>query len=115
MAAVALRLINKFGKTVSFNVVSGESYDPTTGGTTGASSSTVNRKISPPSPVSFLLDAFPNAKPGTAECFVAASGLTFTPSVNQQLTIDSVVWTITELMPIYSGDDIAAYGMLIRS
>ena len=44
-----------------------------------------------------------------------AKGITFTPTLGMQVTIDSVVYDTTSIRPIYSGDDIAAYEYGVRS
>jgi hypothetical protein len=46
--------------------------------------------------------------------YIAAEGLTFTPKPGIRVGIDSDVWQAVAVQPIYTGELIACWGLLLR-
>lgn len=99
-----LALIDEFGITATFAVDSG-SFDPATSAWTPGVAN-VNRKVSPPGPKQVLVEGTRVEKTIT---YVAASGLSFTPTIGMQVTIDGRAFKLTEVTAIYSGALVCAY------
>ena len=106
-----LALINEFGKLVTL------SFDDDTFPAVGAPS-TVNSqqtlKVTPPDPS--ILKYVPNstAVGASTGVFVPVLGLTVPVKNGLKVTIDGVVWTTVDFNPIYTGDDIAMYGLGLK-
>lgn len=83
-------------------------------GQLNAGEQSMTRKITPPAQVS----GFPASGESAAsdmEALIAASGLPFVPVMNlAKLTHNGVTYVITDVLPLYSGDDVAAYTLRLR-
>jgi len=107
-------LINSYGKTASYEVYAGESYDETTGKTTMGSKTAYSVKITPPEQEKTIVqgDTLPS---GDCFCFMSAYGLSFSPAAGHRLVIYSKTWRVLSVFPIYTGESIALYKLLLRS
>lgn len=52
---------------------------------------------------------------GATAIFVSPVGLTLALKTGLKVNIDDVVWTVMQVSPIYSGEEIALYGLLLNS
>lgn len=105
--AKVLKILNKYGTDTTFKVVSGGTYSPTTGTTTGSTTTSHTIKASPPS-VEYSIDS------GEESIIIAAKDLPFTPYVRQEVVIKGESYWTTKLIPLYSGDSIAAYEIGVK-
>lgn len=113
----ALELINKFGADIVYTRKSTEgTYDPTTGETTGSATASPTVKMTPPFPLEDEYRGESTGEEGNLrESYLAASGLGFVPQKN-----DSFVWkdgktyTVVEVLPLYSGEQVAAFGLVAK-
>lgn len=112
MAKLALDLINQFGGQATYRRVQ-RAYDAGVGNVV-ESLQDISCRISPPSPyVDDRIDGT-SIQRGDAECLVARMALTVTPVQEDRLLFKGVTWTIVEVDPIYSGDEIAAFTLQLR-
>lgn len=109
-----LSIIDEFGKLVTFEELTTNTHDPTTGRVTEVAVPH-NRKITPPEQVKLELVDNDLIRVGDLTFLVAASGLPFTLKREMEVTIDSVAWVITRITPIYTGELIAAYECQVRN
>lgn len=114
LGPVVVELINEFGKDITFTIGGDNDYDPKTGITDQDGQTTVVVKGSPPAPVRRFFGADAVAREGDSKTFIASSGLTFTPKPGLVVEIDSEKWQVVEVTPIYTGELIAAYGLILR-
>lgn len=114
-ALAALELIDENGKAVSFVHNASATYSPSTGKVTGGSPAPFNKKIVPPYPYEQKLVDGDVIRVDDMRTGVAASGLGFTPErMKTTVTIDSRIWTVVNVQPIYSGEDVAMYLLQLR-
>ena len=106
-------VVDTYGKTIAFEEVS-NSYSPATGINT-ETPTTHNHKVSPPDRFEQRFVDNDLIRAQDLMFLLPAKGITFTPTLGMQVTIDSVVYDTTSIRPIYSGDDIAAYEYGVRS
>ena len=115
LPAKALEIINKYGKLVTITVTA-NTVSVTLGKVTKSSETTYSRKVSPPAPYSSRQIDGTMIQAHDLQCYVAASGLGFTPSLSDEMTVtfDSVVWSVKGFNPLYSGELVAAYKFQLR-
>lgn len=119
---VTLALIDEFGMSVQFEVLTTQDYDSTVGHTT-EDPTWVTRKIIPPDAVELGMIDGDLIQDGDQISYVAASGLSFTPLRNQGVDLNSAsgdedlqdLWTIVKVGPIRTGQDIAMYKLVMRN
>ncbi len=117
-----LALIDEFGMSVQFEVLTSQDYDSTTSHTVEVPT-WVTRKIIPPDDVEIGQIDGDIIKEGDQVSYVAASGLTFTPLVNQLLDLNSQsgdddlgdVWTVVKVGPVRTGQSVAMYKLVMRN
>ena len=102
------------GTTVSV-VVESLSYNAATGTSSRSTSSHTGQKILGLRPVSkqYLDEGL--AQDGDTLGMFAASGLAFTPSQGDRVTINSKAYTNVLTEEIYSGDSIVAFRVMLRA
>ena len=114
MRAMALRLANKFGKTVSLTTYGDSTYDVTTG--TAAPSSTktnvLKGVITRPAKADYNSGTAVN---GDLFFLIPAEGLNRVPDLSDKVLIDGVSWKIINIEAVYSGDQVAVYTLHMRS
>jgi hypothetical protein len=114
-ALAALELINENGKAAVFSNYTAATYSVSTGKVTAGSPATFNKKIIPPYPYEQKLVDGDVVRVDDMQTGVAASGLGFTPErLKTTVTIDNKIWTIVNIQPIYSGEDVALYLLQLR-
>lgn len=118
LVPAAAALIERVGVAASIVQQSGATYDPAQGLQVGATEIAAPVKISPPGKNKRQIETADGDGTGQqremAETFVAASGLSIVPAVNDRLVYGGVRWTITLVEPLTSGDQVAAYRMEVR-
>jgi len=112
MRGLSQRLIDEYGKPVTLKEFTGNTFDPSTGTNTPSySNHSVNGVID---------DYSENRTDGTLvkvgdlRLSVPAKDLTFNPSTEDKVVIDSVEWSIVNPQRIYSGEQVATYQLQIR-
>jgi len=110
---LAKRLINDVFGTSATLVVESDSYDPSTGVNTRTPTN-YTVKIAPPAPVAErrLTDV---VQAGDAVTMLAGEGLAVEPSTEDKLVWDSKTWQIVQVNPIVSGDQKAAFELILRA
>ena len=115
MAAVALDLITRFGKTVTYTQEDNSSYDPAVGEVTASSIVNFTVKVSPPDPYDVKLIDGDIIRVGDTSSFLASSGLAFTPrEVGDKIDFDGEKWRVVGVTKLWSGDNVAAYQVQLR-
>jgi len=107
-------IIDEFGKTVTFWVYGSESYDPATGKNTTGDVTEYDKKVIPPYSVDLKYVNGDVIKAGDMLSGVPAKDIEFTPERGIKVSIDSGIWAIQRVSPIYSGEWIALYLFQLR-
>ena len=106
-------IINEFGKTISVTTKTGGVYSAGAGSNTGETKTTHSVKVSPPFPADERI--FGNGYiQGAMSIYVARLDNTFTPSMSDIYLLDGLEYGVSALMPLYSGDLIAAYAVQLK-
>lgn len=113
LGPVVVELLTEFGKDITFTIGGDNDYDPKTGITDQDGQTTVVLKGSPPTPVRYF-GGDSVAREGDSRTYIASSGLTFTPKPGLVVEIDSEKWQVVSVTPIYTGELVGAYGLLLR-
>lgn len=110
--ATAVRLLNKYGKSVSHTIVTEGTYDPITGEVSGGSTTVGVPKA--------LVEDFNGTdytsgliEIGDRKLTIAASGNT-EPKPNDRFTVGSDVYTVIAVEIIWSGEQAALYVSQVR-
>lgn len=110
--ATALKLLNKFGKSVTLTMVTEGTYDPTTGDVSGSSTTTEIPKA--------LIEDFNGVdyvsglvEKGDRKITIPASGYT-EPNPNDRFTVGSDVYTVVSVETVWSGEQAAIYISQVR-
>jgi len=114
LAAVAKKIIAKHGKNVVIKTFGTDSYDRSTGVTTRSSPTNHTVKASPPE--KFDDKYIDDDLVKESDCFVYVARQDLVPTLIKglEVTFDSVTWKIERIIPLYSGEDIAAYQLHLR-
>lgn len=112
MRAVAETLIERFGKVVSWTSYS-DSPDPTTG-QVDRTATQHTPTISPPVGPNQNYVPGQVIEQGEFDVMLAATAITFTPKVGDEVEIDSLTYTVVKADSIYSGTLVAAYKCTVR-
>lgn len=112
---LALEMIDELGKTVEIKIYPAQTYDPTTGEATKGDYTRYVKKIIPPYPYQQKYINGDTIKQGDMQTGIAGSGLGFTPEPGlTEIFIDTQRWTIVNMMPIYSGEQICMFLLQLR-
>ena len=111
-----LELITKYGKDVTFKTFPSATYTPTTGKTTPGAETDYSEKVTPPEPYEDKFIDGEIVQIGDCRVYLAASGLAFTPEKGMEVEFDAegITWRIVRIMPVYTGESIAMYGLQLR-
>lgn len=107
-------LIDELGKTVTFWLYGSANYNPATGKQTTGDVSPYNKKVIPPYDVELKYVDGDVIRIGDMVSGLPAKNIQFTPERGIKVTIDSAVWEIQRVSPIYSGERICLYLMQLR-
>jgi len=113
--ADVLEVLNEYGKEAVFTAYPASAYDPTTGEGAPGAAWEYSHRIIPPDAVALQHVDGDTIQSGDMVTGVAASGIEFTPSTAVKVTIDSVMWSIVRVAPVYSGQRIALYVLQLRN
>lgn len=108
-------VISRLGKAATIKTASGVSYSRSTG--VGSQTPVPHSvKVTPPSQVRRGLIELGLATAADAQCTVAADGLGFTPAAGDTLTftLENEQWSILRVEPIYVGENVGAYRLILR-
>lgn len=111
---LARRLVDSFGKAITLRRVSKGTYDPATGSLTGQTTADyptngVVRALEEKHLKNTLVEA------GDMEITVAADGLDIAPDPSTDLVIVGLdTWDIISVEPIFSGELVALYNLIVR-
>jgi hypothetical protein len=110
--ASALRLLNKYGKTISYTHNGPASYNTATSRSTTWQHDDCFRQ------------GIPNLADGTryqmgvlqdeTVLLIAAAALSFEPTPLDAVTFDGKTWTVRPVSPIYSGEQVALWYVAIK-
>jgi hypothetical protein len=110
--ATALKLLNKYGKSVTHTIVTEGSYDPITGDVSAPSTTTEVPKA--------LVEDFNGVdyisglvEKGDRKLTIPASGFA-EPKPNDRFTVGSDVYTVIAVETVWSGDQAAIYVSQVR-
>lgn len=110
--ATALRLLNKYGKQITYTHVTAGIYNPATGSAT-ATTSAITPKV--------YVDVFTGDKfwsnlivAGDRKVLAAGDSFTTVPKPGDTLTIGAVIFTVLAVKPLYSGNSVALYEIAAR-
>ena len=109
-----LAIVQRLGKLVVFTVAATESYNPDTGEATRATAASYSLKVTPPEVYEEGLIDGENIRRGDMRVWLPASGLAFTPSPTVTVTIDGATWAVVDVAPVYTGEQVALYGLQLR-
>lgn len=111
---LANELIEEFGKAVVFTGVTIPAYNPDTGMTTagvGGSSLSVKAIVEPDKGQALRMGLTEGAD---LKLTVAAQSLPNGVTSEDKFTIDTLIYNVVNVKPIYSGELIAIYEILVR-
>lgn len=110
--ATAVRLLNKYGKSVSHTIVTEGTYDPITGDVSGGSTTVGVPKA--------IIEDFNGTdyasglvEKGDRKLTIAAQGNT-EPKPNDSFTVGSDVYTVIAVETVWSGEQAALYISQVR-
>ena len=109
-----LAIINKVGRNMDFTLPLASSYDPVTG--TGAESinTTYTVKASPPIDFAQRYIDGDSVRRGDVRIILAAKGLPFIPIPDMKIDFDGHSFSTIAVLPIYSGELVAAWDLQAR-
>lgn len=112
--ALALKLINKFGKTVVLTTNAPGVYDPATSQATVATSAvTIKAAVSDLKQAGSGQALFEGlAETTNKKILIAAKAVSAKPTTQDSVTIDGVVYTVANVKSLYSGELVAAYELV---
>jgi hypothetical protein len=107
-------LIDELGKTVTFWLYGSDSYNPATGKQSTGDATQYNLKVIPPYEVELKYVDGDLVRIGDLVSGVPAKNIQFIPERGIKVTIDSAIWEIMRVTPIYSGEWICLYLFQLR-
>ena len=110
----ALEIINEVGRNMDFSFPLAKSYDPVTGVGSESICKTLTAKASPPIDFEQRYVNDDSVKRGDVKIFLAAKGLAFTPIIDMEVKFDGISFKAIAVLPIYSGEQIAAFEVQLR-
>lgn len=115
LRAVSQKVIDKFGQSVTLRIVTAGAYDPTTRSATNTDTDqTVNGIVMKPSLGSSQFSENGGVRLGDRLVTIPAKNLTTAPDTSSLVVIDSKEYEVVEVNPVYSGDEVAIYELLVR-
>jgi len=114
LVPAALKMINEFGRDMEFTIFHETSYDPATGVGSENICQTLTAKASPPINYDKRYVDGDSVQRGDARIFLAASGLAFTPEPDMHVKFDTFEFKAIAVLPLHSGEQVAAYEVQLR-
>jgi hypothetical protein len=117
MPATALRLLTKYGKSVTFTRVTQGAYDPATSTAPTTTTSTAVKALVEDYNKQTDGAAFVNGLvlEGDKKVTVAATALGFTPTPGDQVGFDGGVLTVKNVKATFAGEVAATYELHVRT
>lgn len=109
----ALELINKFGLSATYTTER-RTYDPATRKSVLVTVE-YTVKVTPPFGYDERLIVTEIIRADDSFILIAGSGLAFTPAMGDFILIKTVKWRVARSQPLYSGEQVAAYQLQLRS
>jgi hypothetical protein len=109
-----VEILDEVGKEMTFSADT-ETYDPATGAVTVSATKAHTVKASPPLEYNDRLVDGEIIERGDTFIFLAAKDLAFTPVKSMNVSFDSTQWQVVAVKKHYSGNQIAAYELQLRS
>lgn len=110
--ASALRLIDKFGASVTYTKVTAGAYNPATGSSTPTTAASAVKAVAEVYSGNKFFDNLITA--GDRKFTCPASSFTVDPKPGDTITFESVVYTIVAVKPVYGGELAAIYEIAAR-
>lgn len=110
----ALRILQKLGRSVTFETPGTKTYDPATGATTFSGVQAFSGQASPPLSFERKYVDGDIVRRGDARLILANQDLQFTPTLAHVVQFDGTEWQTVRVDPLYSGEQIAAWVLQIR-
>lgn len=114
LVPAALEMINEFGRNMEFTDPRVSSYDPVTGTGSESICKTLTAKASPPVDYEQRYIDGDSVQRGDARIFIAASGLAFIPKRDMHVKFDTFEFKAISILPLHSGEQVAAYEVQLR-
>lgn len=115
LRSVSQKVIDKFGQSVTLRIVTAGSYDPSTRTASNTDADqTVNGIITKPSLGASQFSEAGAVRLGDRQVTIPAKNLTTVPDTSSLVVIDSKEYEVVEVNPVYSGDEVAIYELLVR-
>lgn len=111
---LATELLTEYGKAATFHAYTGGSYTPSTGTGSPGSETQYSKKIIPPYNVDLSFVDGDTIRVGDMMTGLAAENLEFTPVEGMKVTVESQAWSVVKVQPVYSGESIALYQLILR-
>ena len=108
------KILDKVGKVLIFNVYADETFDKVTSEQTKGDKSTFNKKSIPPFKARIEQVDGDVVQQDDFFTGIAGKDLEFIPLVNMEVAMDSAVYRILRVAPIYSGERICLYVFQLR-
>jgi hypothetical protein len=121
MVPLALELVTEFGMSVQFEVLTTQDYSAAQGHTVEVPT-WVTATITPPDDVHVMMIDGDLIQEGDQIAYIAASGLAFTPVLNQLVDMNSAsgdedlqdLWTVVQVGQIRPGQQTALWKLVMR-
>ena len=110
-AAAVLKILNKVGITVSFNVIDTKVHDVTTGSVTQTTTST--DVVSSPQ-IEYNDRQIDGDQVQRGDCKIVIGATVITPITGMSVTISGTTWRLVNVKSIKAGDDVAGYLIQLR-
>ena len=108
------RLIQKYGKTLTVKRFGSLAHDAATLSITEGAATTYSVKSTPPEPYNDRLVDGDRIMEGDTKTYLHAKDLSFEPTTDDEVVIDSETWKIMSVANLYTGDQVGAYALQLR-
>jgi hypothetical protein len=107
-------IIEEFHKTVTFWVYPDEDYDPATGQATQGDPTQYSKQVIPPYQIDLKYVDGDVIQAGDLLTGVPAKNIEFEPARGMSVTIDSNIWSVERVQPLYASERIVLYLLQLR-
>jgi hypothetical protein len=109
--ATALRLIDKYGKTVTYTHAVDGVYDPATGSAAPTETTYTIKAVVEDYTLRQAGAGFQSGliRDGDKQITIPAQGITFTPLAGDKVTVDGITYTALNIKVTYGGEDAAIH------
>jgi hypothetical protein len=103
------KILNKYGKTVSFKSIPIRAYNPNTGRTATAGEDESTGKITPPEP--WTLAPLPGSMVQQGDMSTYTQ---YVAEVGHKVVVDEEIWEVVAIGKVYTGDLVGMYLLQLR-